>query len=255
GGFTPDPSSISLNTPPNFQLSFSSDTVTFAGSTIVNLNIELGTSPVFPIDSIYGLAFTMTFDTAIVDTVIYSVPGGFLAAGTALAEFGHVDMGTGQFHLAVTRTSQTNAAGAGTIGVVGIVMDDNIRTSGTYELPIGISSVFGMTSNESHVNFHPVADTLTVITLENSISEGLKDPIKVYPNPAGQTLQIEAPDLDIDEINLIDIHGSVVWKEGPQMLRRRVLPLQKFSPGVYFLHIRSGDSVLRKKLFFSQTHP
>ena len=240
---TGDTGTVVAGGSPNLSLNISQDSIVLNGVTSITMDISLGT-PLFTIDSIYGLAFTIDFDTSIVDAVTWTLPGGFMGTGTAVQSIGHVDYQKGKIELALTRLNQMNATGAGSIGTIGIVMDDNIRTAGNYNLLFDISYAFAVTASENPVYVSTQSDSLEVIT---SRTEPELPQFKVYPNPFSDAFVLRGAS-QVQSLRLFDHCGRVVWsKNNIHNHQTRVEP-GPLSPGVYLLEIQSHQGIVRKKL-------
>jgi len=71
-----------------------------------------------------------------------------------------------------------------------------------------------------------------------------KDDIKVYPNPASDTLFIESSQ-DINRVLLFDIQGRAVYSSSDNT---EFINLNSFNSGVYFLKIQTRDGFINKKI-------
>lgn len=74
----------------------------------------------------------------------------------------------------------------------------------------------------------------------NDLQDIKNDPIRVYPNPAGSNLKIEA-DVDMHRIQIYNARGSIVYDNMLNGLELQI-DLGSFEPGIYSLWIRSESS-------------
>jgi hypothetical protein len=72
-----------------------------------------------------------------------------------------------------------------------------------------------------------------------------KDWLKVWPNPAGDLLNIETLGFPEAEVVLYNSQGRVVYRE--KMAGRTALPSASLPAGLYFLEIREGQRVVSRQ--------
>ncbi|MEM6269243.1 MAG: T9SS type A sorting domain-containing protein [Bacteroidota bacterium] len=232
---------------PSISLQFPVDTTVVSGTTTLITDLVLGTMA-NPVDSIHGIAFTLTYDWNIVDTVLVNLHGGWLTnpAGISLRRY-WVEDSVGIIHGVITNTDNQNRAGYGSIGAIGIVMDDNIRLAGNYDLPIDITFVRTMTGSGNGVEIHPESTNLTVIT---TVANDPIEPEKViiYPNPSTGSLRISAPHLSPGTVRLFRYSGQLVREFSAAPIHNRRLDLDRVLAGVYLLEFETARGILRKKL-------
>jgi beta-glucanase (GH16 family) len=71
-----------------------------------------------------------------------------------------------------------------------------------------------------------------------------KEDVKVYPNPASETLFIQSPD-QILSLQLYDIQGREVYSSSEDT---DFITVNAFNKGVYFLKIEGKDGFMTKKV-------
>lgn len=248
GGFLqPDSSSVTGAGAPSLQLDFPLDSVTVMGTTTYTLDINLG-SQAQPIDSIYGIAFTIEYDSIIVDDVTISPLSGWMNTDSLDIQILKHDTVNSKVYAAISRTNQQNVAGFGRIGTIGIVMDDNIRiAAGSWILPLEITEAYAITASEAKVMVHPVGDTVVVSTITSVPSASAGD-IRVYPNPVGHSLVVDPAGIPVQAYRLFDAAGRLVWQRSGEALPAQRIDFNPFPEGMYILEIQSDFGILRRKL-------
>lgn len=245
GVVVPDTGLAWVQSSPTLSLDFSQDSILLFGDTTILVNILLGDSGL-PIDSIYGLAFTIEFDSSAVDSAFFNLQGGFLASSSSVLSLGKVKKSKGKIEMAITRVNHVNAVGAGAIGSIGIVMDDNLRTSQYFEVGLKITDVVAFAAGGSPLALRPIGDTLAVNTPTTSREQPLAA-FEVHPIPANNWLRIHAPD-GIDEARLYDLTGKRQRTVRPSGHREAIVDVRRLPAGVYLLSVRTGDAWVRKKV-------
>lgn len=246
GFFLPDDTSSATVGSPPLQVVISTDSVFVSGQVTLSLDVNLGSQGA-PVDSIYGLAITLTYDPMIVDQVILTGwTGGFIAdsAGNNIV-FSRVDSVAGKIYLAITGTDHINRMGYGTLGTIGIVMDDNIRIASEYDLVMGPTYVLGLTQGGEVTGIEPIGDVV-------HISTGVVAPelaaIKVYPNPASRLATVSSPQTAIERIAIRDISGRTVAALDGAYSFETSIEIDRLPAGCYLLEVYTASGVLRRKL-------
>lgn len=246
GGFALDDSVSGIPGSPVLQVALSVDSIFVSGQTTIALDLNLGTAN-NPVDSIYGFAVTLAYDPQIVDQVVLTGwTGGFIADSSgAFIVIGKVDSINGLIHLAITRTDHTNRSGFGTIGTIGIVMDDNIRIASEYDLFMEPIYVLGLTQGGGKSDMQPVGDVVHIST--GAIAPDLRA-IKVYPNPTEHQTIISSPQSMIERVALLDMSGRVLTTMNNINSFEKTIEIGQVPAGCYMLEVYTASGVLRKKL-------
>ncbi len=247
GATITDVNSIGTGNNPTVGINLVQDSIFVQGTTVLTLSIELG-SQANPVDSIYGLALTISYDPQIVDNINLNWTGGFLAdsMGNSIL-FARADTIAGKIYLAVTATDHSNRMGYGTLGTIGIVMDDNIRVNGRWDLLLEPTYVLGMTASAAMVGLHPLGDTLTVITAR---TDPFSNAVEVYPNPASNRFIVHS-DLRMAKVLLWDSRGRLVLERKNLNHQLETFDTAQLAAGCYFLEVHSETGIQRKKLILN----
>ena len=76
-----------------------------------------------------------------------------------------------------------------------------------------------------------------------------KNSIKIYPNPANNYIEIQANNIRILEISIIDIQGKVVLKK---VRKFKKIDVSKFTSGMYFIKLKSEKATITKKIIIAR---
>lgn len=218
-------------------------------SDTVEVSIYLGTSTV-PVDSIYGIAFTVNLDTSLVNTSYLSADFSGSWLGTQQVDLlaFHKDLMTdGKVDIALVRTDQQNTTGFGYLGRLGIVIVDNVGAKVT--LPVTLSDITAITASEyilsvTFQNDSVIIDTTGTVGIQEQWN--LNDLLSVYPNPASDFVQINSGDFNINDFTVYNQFGNVVGSETINTNRFR-LSTRELAQGVYTIKLNTDKGVVVKK--------
>ncbi len=90
-----------------------------------------------------------------------------------------------------------------------------------------------------------------ILPLSGDVDQGyLKPDVRIYPNPAASTVQIDA-DEDISRISIYNSTGSLVSDERIGT-RSQTIELSDFEPGTFtlWIHFENGEKIFRQILLF-----
>ena len=248
GTIQPDPYAVGTQGDPVLGLQITADTVMGGSTTLIQ--ISLG-SAFLPVDSLYGLAFSLSYDTTLVDSIYGDFRTGWLASGTGgvlTLDKDHRD--SGRIDFGVTRTDGMNADGAGVIGSIGIVMDDNLKTGmALEELELNFERMLGLTRSEQTIPFHAIRDTLYVLSDREVALPSSQ--VRVYPNPVTpglEMLYLDAGRLRIQQVRLLNAWGQIVQTVSVNGQSQFTLDTQHLPPGQYWLQLRTGKGTPAKRI-------
>ena len=148
------------------------------------LPIMLGTQSI-PADDIYGIAFTISYDTSLIreNTIDIGIDTSWL--GTAWTDLikVHKDFyNDGMVQVAITRTDGVDFDGFGRIGSLSFTIQDDIMQRGALIFPFEIMNVKAIDQNEMEILTNPLKTELSVIAT-NTNQLHLDKFINVFPNP------------------------------------------------------------------------
>ena len=103
-------------------------------------------------------------------------------------------------------------------------------------------------SNIKQIVYTPIIDTTTPI----GISENMLIDFNVYPNPSkGQITITGAKDLGKIKIEVTNVLGQVLYSE-EAIANNKVIDLNRFANGVYFVRLYVEDRTVSKKIILSR---
>ena len=232
---------------PPLMLNAAPDTV--GPSMAVHVDVLLGTSSV-PVDSLYGIAFTVNYDPTIVDTLSLqsSFVGSWLGTvGTDMIAFVRHFPTIGKIDFALVRTDHQNVSnGFGDLASFDVVIVDNISTV-TNSL-FRLTDVTAITYTQLVQPLARVNDTIYVDPTVNKVPQiDLNKYFRIYPNPTSTILNVYSNDVKIDYLEIFDMTGK-------QMVHLKVnsnqitLPVENLPQGVYQLRCISDQGIFNRAI-------
>lgn len=248
------PTPAGINDPP---LYFDLPVDTIGTSQQLSVPLIFGTSNI-PADNIYGLAFTVNYDTALVkvDSIRIDFNNSWMGIfGNDLLFIQHNNPFQGQLNVGATRTNHSNISGFGEIARVTVVTVDNVSgrlttTSVLDTLILSLSEVKVINNLEDLITINLLADSLIIQDTTLTVNEILSlDKIKIYPNPVNEKMFVEiVPGLYPTGIFITNIIGEKISVS--YTLKNNIIEiknLKNFSNGLYFLNIESTKGRIVKR--------
>jgi hypothetical protein len=240
------PQVVSSLPPPALYTVTNPDTVSLSDT--VEVDIYLGTSSV-PVDSIYGIAFTLNFDSTLVSNSYLGLDFSNCWMGVPqvdLITFHQNMLSQGRIDMALVRTDQQNINGFGLLGRLGIVIVDNVGAKVT--MPITISDITALTASEILI---PVSTVLDSVVIDTAATVGIHQPIAelpvtIYPNPVQDQLYIHAGSI-ITSYEIQSAAGRLVSQQNVDN-ENIYINTSKLAEGVYFIRILSDAGVAVRKI-------
>lgn len=238
---------------PLLSVEASDDTVAAGDS--LTLFVMLGTS-LSPADTVYGLAWSLHFDPALVDTSSITVDfanSWVNGSGDHLLSMSRISASEGVMDLAFTRTDQQSVSGWGEVARIGIVVIDNIsgkRLGDTSYTPLDIFPAAAKLVDARGVEL-PLQGTQAQLQIR---AEGLPPALEpgldfgCYPNPTSGQVYLQTRSDGPCKVQVFDLSGRQVSQvEFPAGASRQV-DLDHLAPGSYILEASNADGVWRKHL-------
>lgn len=225
--------------------------LTITNDSIITIPIMLGNAQ-SPVSSIYGLAFSVTYNWELVKD------------GTAYISFDSTWLGTNQnmiaiqkdfynneiIEAAVTRIDGNNVNGFGQIGTLGFTIQDDIIRGGDSLFSFNVLNIQAVESDASTVDLQGQNQDIywqTLIDIANNTQNiNLSNHINIYPNPATDFLNIETKSLQIETIEIYDLTGRQILQN--QNLINNKLEISTLSNGFYIVHIKTNLGVWNEKI-------
>jgi hypothetical protein len=247
------PACVNINDVPlYFEILYDS----IAVSSPVQIAIKLGTNAI-PANDAYGIAFTLHYDTELVDSnsisIDYSNTGFRIQPTDTIIKLNKYFKPDGQVETAVCRTNQTGKFMASeTIGVINFVMEDNLaqKRSNLYDyLHLSYSDVYLIASDETLIPVCALTDSVLVyqtVTGTNRMMNASE--WKIYPNPTENLLNIENDKMELLSVRVLNLIGENILSIKKIHSNKVSLSLNNISEGMYFVEIQTENGQLLKKI-------
>lgn len=199
-------------------------------------NIMLG-EPDSEVAEVYGLAFSILYDTAAVTegsagTSFFNSWMG--TAGTDLIGLSKDNYNEGRIDVALTRIDGLEVSGSGAIGQLHITIQDVIFFQrDDYDLPFSIEDVYLITSQEEVIALQGMSTTSLVeegIVGTGQVRAGFR--LQAFPNPVREHLYIQLQGANLHRALLMSADGRVVVTSTDG-----VLPVRQLPSGLYSLQV------------------
>lgn len=202
-----------------------------------------------PVDSIYGLAFRVFFDPALVDltTTQVTYPGSIFGTnGVDMIELNKVIGSTGFVDIALTRIDHLNISGQGPVARITIVTTDNV--SGKVTLTVDATDIEGVTSEEYPVTVNAIGTSVVIDPNFVGINEITESMISVHPIPAKDVIHFSfSGNEKIDFISMYDVQGKEV-KRILSPSKNTDLDISSVGKGIYNLKTSVNGTIIVKKI-------
>ena len=209
------------------------DTVT-VGNTNISIPIILGT-PSFQVNNFYGIAYSIDYDTALVVPNSVSITHGnsWIGNTSVLLDIYKDFYNDGVVETAVVRTDGLWASGFGKIGTLNLTIQDDILQT-LDSITFDIHSIKCIDPLENPIQVVGGLDTLFIKNATATNQINLQEYVVVYPNPVSHELIIQANNLAIESILLINSSGQVVQETHNLNQRIHQLQVNHHNNGLYF---------------------
>ncbi len=195
--------------------------------------------------NLYGIAFTINYDTGIIDT------------NTALVRYTSSWMGThgndllgfhrdwyfdAQTNVAFTRNDRVSIAqNYGQIGTFSFTIKDDVsgKRNPVATLNITTSSITAFDYNEDKVIICGESDSSVISDGVSGIRKNEMQSLKVYPNPAQDKLYFSY-EKRLDKISLHDVMGRMIIEQYPDSSNYE-MDLSELPGGMYFVRVESNN--------------
>ncbi|MEZ4686189.1 MAG: T9SS type A sorting domain-containing protein [Bacteroidia bacterium] len=248
--FTPAATQPSSGSGPVFYLEFS-DTTVSSGDTLY-IDIMLGDAQ-HPVDSLYGLAFSLTFEDWLIDSgsVQLDLGGSWLGTeGLDMTGFARDFSQFGQIDIAMTRIDQVERNGYGRAAGIIVIIEDIVgKNSEDVAANIGIGGV-QLESFDGRPRDVSVRSTPLSVGVEEKIHQDLG--AIIFPNPAKSSINIRAPGTIIQQVSVFSPDGKKLLDHIPESRRANTqLTLPEAVSGYCFLTIQTNKGLIHRPLFIT----
>lgn len=146
-----------------------------------------------------------------------------------------------------------------TIGYLEMDLDGMQMSWANFNLPITYTTpdkpdsciiILNASGKNPLPNSYLYVDNLGFSGLVSGINNlGITGSVKVYPNPAVETLMIDLSELKSSpaSIEIIDFQGKTIWRQSGSISQSVSVPVNEFLTGLYMIKIQTLDGVISQK--------
>ncbi|MEO0473091.1 MAG: T9SS type A sorting domain-containing protein [Bacteroidota bacterium] len=236
--------------PPIF-LTFADDTLQAGDTTEVIIN--LGTDSI-SVDSMYGLAFSVLYDSSLIDAFNISASYDNSWLGTDDVDMLSMERNfpnDQQIDFALTRIDQATMSGSGEIGKIVVIMVDDLTAKMpiTEVLTMSVVNVYAHNARAEEIDLSPQSSSvvLTQEDVSTSLNPALLSALRVYPNPADQNLRIELDGVQGESLSLYNLAGQTILQQ-TGTFTNETLSTDRLPQGLYVLQIQTADGIISKRI-------
>jgi len=216
----------------------------------IDFEILMPAGPPAYLDSLYGIAFTLSIDPTLVDTNRISLDYSNSILGTIgqnLISFDKSNFSSGLLHVALARTDKVNLANAGgVIGILKLYASTAVSTPAT--LTVSPTDILCIQANSYKYLLYECAIPATIDpTIASLRNDPKQNQLEIYPNPASDQITIKSGNRSVKTIKLIDQRGKIILsKEMDRNITQ--LFVTDLASGIYFLQISSEQTIYNSKI-------
>ncbi|MFK7923324.1 MAG: T9SS type A sorting domain-containing protein [Bacteroidia bacterium] len=205
-------------------------------------------------DSVYGIAFTINYDPALIDSASLQIDFSNSWLGNKnqdMITLDRDDFSNGQVDLALSRTDQTERTGFGQIAKIRVVMIDDISGKDLIRdtLRLEITNVRLIRLDDTDIPYDTEIAEVVLTQEVTALADFESDFWTVYPNPAQDQIVIKAKRSAKRQtkLTLYNSQGQIVFKSsipsGEQQIELPALP-----NALYLLQLQNEEGLYQQKL-------
>ncbi|MEM7367834.1 MAG: T9SS type A sorting domain-containing protein [Bacteroidota bacterium] len=215
----------------------------------IHVQIKLGNMDTLAQD-IYGIAFSVSYDTSLVspDGLEVSFSSSWIGTeGSDLLTLSHNQFDKGQIDIAEVRIDQTDVSGFGQIASMIVVLDDDIAKK-DMEFSLHIQGDARLINAKEELVPMRLQTTQANVSTTKVSSLHVQE-LDIFPNPASQVVMIQSSKTKIKAVSLWDLSGKRLYQTS---VRNGSDPTQLdvsfYANGLYILRIETQDGIISSKL-------
>lgn len=231
---------------------------TLIQGTKVNIPIMLGTE-VQPVEDIYGIAFSVNYDPALLEegslqihfdnSLLGTRNLDMLALSKDFSKKGRIDIGlTG-----IDRKIRADKHGL--LATMSFVLKDDIAGKRQQLNSIANADSTNFNLSFGYVNCLTALEESVKIATEMAsvmVVSGVKPPIidlplRLFPNPTYANLSLNLPNTLIQEVQILNTVGQIVWQQSFSN-HQATLNINSLKSGIYLVHIQTPKGILVRKI-------
>lgn len=231
----------------NFDLSFIVPEDVEPGE-MVTVDVVLG-SENNPVEGLYGIVFTVNYDTALVEpnTIMAGFTNSWFGEDSTNMITLYYDHPTsGELDIAIVRIDQQEAQGFGKVGQVHFVMDDDLlgKTKGGIHA-LSFSNIHAINLQEEWIE---VKGEDNQIVIANEPLPLAQSELKLYPNPIGDQFFIQAKDQQIQLIEIYNSKGQLVLTQKADQVTLLEVKTSALPKGIYITRCYTQEGLITRKI-------
>ena len=272
-----DLDAIYQNYTPDFNLELTSDdnspplSIAFDQSTfvidentpdyvVVSASIYMG-SEALPFIDLHGLAFNISYPYNLTkaNSITTDIdPESFLGTPVSSINFSYdlYDEGIGRYDGAISRRNGQGMSGFGKVAKVNFVVNSDIIDGlSVPETPFDIflEEVTMINAGGEIISFRLDNNQSTITFINSNVSNTIpvtpEQLVTIFPNPARNMLFINMEQVDIEQVDVLDAFGRVVWSRYERNMPASLeLNVSNFEPGLYLIRFASEGAFFTKKV-------
>ena len=204
-------------------------------------------------EDVYGVAFTINYDSDVVEAGSVSVDfdanswfdnGDNISLYKDFGEQGQIDIG-------YSRTDGQSISGYGKIATFSIFVIDNVagKKSSSVEIPFNISASKALMVNNE--GFTQVLNTEPAESVVTDIDEIDLSSMNFYPNPSNNEVHFDFGVLKMQKLQIFNAVGQLMYEqsfEGYLPAKSTTLEVKNWDSGLYLVHFQTSDGVAARRL-------
>ncbi len=218
-------------------------------NTWISVDVLLGSEEQLAED-VYGLAFTIDYDSDVVQLGSVSVDfdtNSWFDGGENISLF--QDFGeNGKLDIGYSRTDGQSISGYGKIATFSIFVIDNIagKKMGA-EIPFNISASNALMVNNE--GFTQALNTEPAESVVTDIDDLDLSSVSLYPNPSSDKVQVNFGTVNIQSLQVFNSIGQIVLQKSfDGTSRATVLEVNDWGEGLYFVRFQTSNGIGGKRL-------
>jgi len=233
---------------PALSLNISKDSVGTTDTVLINMN--LGTFAK-PLNDIYGVCFSITYDPANTSSIASNLSKCWMGTpGKDLIYLIHNDPSNGMIDIGISRTDQKAVSGYGTLGVLSIIMPENVggKRRISKMLQFGLVNVKAINAQEANIPLYAMSDSVLLYGYTGIAPvSNIDNQVRIFPNPARTVLHLYAGNNLISEIFVTNILGERVLTQKTTACNQTDLHVESLVPGMYFIEILTNKGLIKTR--------
>lgn len=207
------------------------------------------------LDSIYNIAFTLNYDTILIQEATVSLlPHPQFGGGGRQPIFVQKNYeNSGFVEFGISRTNNNNHAGSLAIATASMIIEDNLIGKSFLDVA-GAFHLSNIRMHNKDLQEIPVMGDTVSAKIVTSISEKkLAQQTSIYPIPANDKLFVDfKKEIEINDIQLIDMNGINIPADFSVVGNSVMLNLATIVKGVYILKLITVNGVLHQKILIEK---